>query len=370
MRYLQLILVAGLLFACSGQPEEPPAALANVLFVGDVDFAESYRIAKAMLKDVGYDRPLEDLADILMSADVVVGNLVAPLTDLTESRFVRRKKYIHWSDPEQAAQAYVRHNMLNFSLANNHSMDFDRRGLKQTLAVGKKEGLAFFGAGLTPTDADAPLIRKVTVGSNEVEVVVFAGFEYREKYDNQYSFYVGEFNPGVSKLDAKDTVQRVRDYRKESPEAFIVMFPHWGENYAWRNTDQQTLAHQLIDAGADLIVGHGAHRIQEIERYQNRWIIYNLGNFMFNSPGRYQKLRQQGISVAVSLEFGLEQNELFKRLRLYPLMTDNYVTKYRSRPVTDQEFSTMQSMFAEFEFELSDSQIGKNEFGWFFDLGY
>ena len=44
----------------------------------------------------------------------------------------------------------------------------------------------------------------------------------------------------------------------------------------------RSLAHKLIDAGADIIVGHHPHVAQEIERYKDGWILYSLGNFVFD----------------------------------------------------------------------------------------
>ena len=62
---------------------------------------------------------------------------------------------------------------------------------------------------------------------------------------------------------------------------------HWGTEYTGRaNQDQRELAHQAIDAGADLILGHHPHVIQGLELYQDRLIAYSLGDFVWDHYSR------------------------------------------------------------------------------------
>jgi poly-gamma-glutamate synthesis protein (capsule biosynthesis protein) len=63
----------------------------------------------------------------------------------------------------------------------------------------------------------------------------------------------------------------------------IVVSLHWGEEYKRSPTSAQIqIAHQLIDAGADLILGHHPHVVQKIEEYKGGVIVYSLGNFVFD----------------------------------------------------------------------------------------
>ena len=66
------------------------------------------------------------------------------------------------------------------------------------------------------------------------------------------------------------------------------------------------MGHKLIDAGADLVIGHGAHNLQQIERYRDHWIIYSLGNFLYNNFGNFNKYNAPPYSLIVKLI--LEQN--------------------------------------------------------------
>ena len=107
---------------------------------------------------------------------------------------------------------------------------------------------------------------------------------------------------------------------------------------------QQNLAREMIDSGVDLVVGHGAHLLQEIERYRGRWIVYSLGNFVFGTPGRYGKLKMHAYGAVATLELFPAANGVAKTLRLHPIFTDNRVTEYRSRFVTAAEFKEIREL--------------------------
>lgn len=279
----------------------------SVLFVGDTSFGESYGSSY-------YDHSLENFAQILNEADLVIANLETPLTDLEKSPYEGEKDYIHYSDPIRAVETFKAHNMYTFSLANNHSMDFGLGGLEQTLET----DLEFFGT------EEKPFIDKnfIIVGA------------YHKKIDN------------VNTLDVK----QIQDLREKYPDKLLIVFPHWGTNYKLKSNNQTRMAHDLIDVGADLILGHGAHMMQEIEQYKGKWIVYSLGNFVFNSPGRYESKNVEPFSLIARLES--------ETLKLYPIYTDNKITNYQSRFLTEEEFKKI----------VGDFEFGKDKYGWFIVL--
>jgi poly-gamma-glutamate synthesis protein (capsule biosynthesis protein) len=87
--------------------------------------------------------------------------------------------------------------------------------------------------------------------------------------------------PGVAWLDP---AQALADIRFARPLAnLVIVCPHWGVEYALKPSRTQVkLAHQMIDAGADLIVGSHPHVVQPLENYHDHWIAYSLGNFIFD----------------------------------------------------------------------------------------
>jgi len=79
--------------------------------------------------------------------------------------------------------------------------------------------------------------------------------------------------------------------------------------------------------------------LQEIEKHQDSWIIYGLGNFFFLSAGRYTQRKWPPYSLAAKLIIVNRHGNLEKYLRLYPLFTDNLRTEYQPRPLNPDEFT-------------------------------
>ena len=92
------------------------------------------------------------------------------------------------------------------------------------------------------------------------------------------------------------------------------MSVHWGQEYQIKSSVfQQKLARKIIDSGADLIIGHHPHVVQEIEIYNNKLIFYSLGNFVFDQY--FSEQTQQGLAVR------LEINENKLVFQLFPIQS-------------------------------------------------
>lgn len=343
----------------------------RILFVGDTSFGNNY-LSQNFLKSRGYDSFLEEFIPLLHRADLVVANLETPITNLLSSPFAGKKQYLHWNDLNSAPEALKKHNIHVVSLANNHTLDYGLDGLRQTLEVLQKSGITYFGGGLIEEQSIKPLRYEFTFDGNVFPLMAIAGFEYRWSYDKRYGFYAKGNAGGVNCWTEKKAANQLRMMRKAYLHTFIVAFPHWGGNYRFRTKKQIKLAHSLIDAGADLVIGHGAHMLQEIENYRGRWIIYSLGNFVFNSPGRYQKKNVSAFSLAASLEV-TEKGGLFNlTLRLYPIFSDNRITNYHPRLVTKEERNRVQHILLQHSPNPKNLQkelkVGQDEIGQFLSL--
>ena len=339
---------------------------ADVLFVGDTSFGENYH-DNNFFENRQYDFFLEKLVPLLEQTDFVVANLETPITNLQTSPLAKKKKYIHWANMRKTPETLKKHNIHYVSLANNHTMDYGVKGLLQTTAVLDKHQIQWFGAGLNAPRASQPLHLKFTIGQNIFRLIVVAGFEHRSHYKRKYNYYATENAGGVNGWKQQKAINQLRQIRQSNAEAFIVAYPHWGKNYSFKTRKQTNLAHTLIDAGADLVIGHGAHILQEIENYRGHWILYGLGNFVFNSSGRYQKRKVDPFSLTAKLNVSCKKNGLALKLVLYPIFSDNRLSNYQSRPVTKKEMDRVQDIiFQRSPLSLRQAmKAGKDETGFF-----
>jgi poly-gamma-glutamate capsule biosynthesis protein CapA/YwtB (metallophosphatase superfamily) len=329
----------------------------EILLLGDTAFGENYQEElehaghENNLKIRGYDAPLDGMRDVLLSADFAVANLETPITDIERSPLAGKKSWVHWGDVNKTPTHLLSHNIDVVTLANNHTFDYGAAGFDQTLAILEARGLTAFGGGADLEAAGQPFTVKVEVAGRRLTLAMIAAFMGRDQAWGS-PFATAE-RGGLNPLDPISIGLRIGRIKRKDPDAFVIVLPHWGANYKWRRKRQKLLAVELLSAGADLIIGHGAHMIQEVEKRQGCWIVYSLGNFMFNSPGRYARYEAPPYSFIGRLVLEPEgERGLAKRLQLLPLVTDNRLTNYKPRFVTEEEFDEVRSL-------LSQRSIGR-----------
>jgi hypothetical protein len=214
-------------------------------------------------------------------------------------------------------------------------------------------GIRFFGAGYDIKQAGRPFIETIPVGNHTFKLVVISAFEYRKGYDEDFSFYASSSKGGVNPLSLRRIARKIRKIREDNDNVYIVAYPHWGgaRNYGWKTDTQTRMAHKLIDAGVDIVIGHGPHNLQQIEQYKGKWIIYSIGNFMYNSYGKYNQYNAPPFSLAVKLIFeeqknfkinnaeaAASDNRIKRYMKLYPIATDNTLIHFKPRFVDQKDF--------------------------------
>jgi len=158
------------------------------------------------------------------------------------------------------------------SLGNNHIGDAGGAGVLQTIGALDRLGIEHGGAGATAAAARAPAF--ITVGGTKVALLA---------YDSIAPGYAARASrPGSARLSGENVRTDVRRARAAGADVVIV-YPHWGVEYRTGPTAaQRRLAHGMIDAGADLVVGNHAHWAGAMEVYRGKPIWYSLGNFVFD----------------------------------------------------------------------------------------
>jgi poly-gamma-glutamate synthesis protein (capsule biosynthesis protein) len=120
------------------------------------------------------------------------------------------------------------------------------------------------------------------------------------------------------------------DIEKARPSADLVVVSfHWGaELMTTAKHYQVELGRKAIDWGADLVLGHHPHVLQELEVYKGHLIAYSLGNFVFGSESN-----RTNSSMILLLTF---QGKGLARVEAVPLDVNNYRVRYRPRVLSDQ----------------------------------
>lgn len=328
----------------------------DMILVGDTGFGESYRQLVGgsrgqgrLLTERGYNYALGKMRPALCDADLVIANLETPVTDLEESPFADVKEYVHWAHVDETPATLKAHNISVVALANNHTFDFGRPGFEQTLDVLHQKGFHMFGAGMNLAEARKPFIGETLVSGRRFRFAIFSAFAVMRSYRERYKCYATATEGGICPFDANAIADQIVQLKELDPELFTIVFPHWGANYRWRSRKQSKQADALVEAGADLIIGHGAHMLQEVERRGGRWIVYSLGNFIFNSPGRYKQEHAPPYSLMARLRIvpSASGETLTPKILLYPIVSDNRLTDYQPRFVTTSEFSEVVALLGE-----------------------
>lgn len=265
------------------------ALAVSLLFTGDILLDRGVR---ETIEHKGIDHLFtREVDSLLHSCDYVIGNLECPATNIHQPDY---KLYVFRADPEWLP-ALKAHGITHLNLANNHSIDQGRAGLVDTWRNVTAAGIIPFGAGNTMSEAAEPLVIRAAGDpglSPQVSLPsclspqngdlrnIYVVPTLRLALEN-FSYLTGK--PCVSQEPEDSLVAHIHGIRDKDPSAVIVVCPHWGAEHTLRPLAlQKRLAHRMIDAGADIIIGHHTHTWQTVEEYQGKRIYYSIGNFIFD----------------------------------------------------------------------------------------
>ncbi|MFQ5446230.1 MAG: CapA family protein [Saprospiraceae bacterium] len=266
--------------------------LVSVIGTGDMMLGTNYP-SKSYLPANGGDDLLSDVNAILKIADVTFGNLEGTLFDGdgTAKRCRDMSKCYVFRSPASYVKHFTNAGYDVVSIANNHSGDFGWVGRKGTKAVLKKAGIVY--AGLAGSDESAIFER------------------------NGHKFGFAAFAPNSGTCDVRNLSKAKEIVAALEKECDIVIVSFHGgaegskhqhvpkktEYYLGENRgDVHAFAHAVIDAGADVVFGHGPHVTRAVELYKDRFIAYSLGNFC--TYGRFNLSGATGIAPIIKVFTG------------------------------------------------------------------
>ena len=256
----------------------------TLLLIGDVMLGEDF-IRFKQEEGVGYEYPFEKCKKVFGDANIVFGNLEGTLS---KSGPLREKGPNLYSPPDSiSALKYLNFDVV--SLGNNHINDFGTEGILETIEILRENEILSFGAGRNLNEAN----EEVIIDKNGFKLS-FMGYTTDEKHVK--SIIADVDAAGCVFYDFKKIKEDIE--RLKSQSDIICISLHWGyEYYKYPSPEQIELAHQIIDNGAHIVIGHHPHIIQGFERYKHGIIFYSLGNFFFpnfcDQSGYMQKWREE-----------------------------------------------------------------------------
>ena len=261
----------------------------EVVLVGDMMFGRGVETSVERNFSGDFGAVLAPMHSVLSNADIAFGNLEGPVSDIGIDG---KKMYSFRFDPA-VLKVLADAGFDVLAQANNHALDWGRDALCDSVTRIKRAGIAPVGAGCTLSDAERPWITEVR--GTRIAFIAYTDFDAWGVATNT--------EPGLTRFNVASIENTIQTLKKEHDVAVVFVSLHWGDEYQTRShSTQQALGHTLITAGADVVVGHHPHVPQEIERYADGWIVYSLGNFVFDQA--FSKNTMEGLLVRASIRDG------------------------------------------------------------------
>lgn len=251
----------------------PPGMISGdtvtVAGVGDIMMGSNYPDDSGLPPDDG-QYLFQEVAALLQDADVTMGNLEGVLLDQGGiAKTCRNPKLCYvFRSPQRYAQNLVNAGFDVMSVANNHAGDFGETGTRSTIRTLEQAGLYHAGQLAKP-------------------------YTTFEKNGVRYGFVAFAPNSGCVNINDLETARKIVTHLDSISDVVLVSFHGGAEGPMYQHVSRKTevfygenrgnvyqLAHQLIDAGADIVFGHGPHVVRAVEVYKDRFIAYSLGNFL------------------------------------------------------------------------------------------
>lgn len=245
-----------------------------VAFAGDINLADNWDNMQYCSKTENgiYDCISPELVQVMQEADITCIN--NEFTFSTRGTPLKNKAYKFRAHPSNVG-ILKEMGVDIVSLANNHVYDYGKESLIDTMATLKQAGIKYVGAGHDLDEAMEPVYFGV-----QGKTVAFVAASRAEKY--KMTPQATKNSPGI--LRCYDTALFKQTIKKARENAdYVIAYVHWGTEFTHKLEDVQLITgKEYLDAGADIVIGAHPHRLQGIEFYKGKPIIYSLGNFWFN----------------------------------------------------------------------------------------
>jgi poly-gamma-glutamate synthesis protein (capsule biosynthesis protein) len=223
------------------------------------------------------DFRMDDVRSTLEGFDIVTVNLENPV-GIKGSPDPTQDPHVTFRAGPETLDVLKRLGVSVVSLGNNHMLDYGSTSLVETLELLDAAGIGWVGAGRNYDEANRPLI--VARNGRRIAFLSYA-FIYSAN-----TRMAGSSTAGVADHRLSRILPRIRELRRSGCD--VVVSIHWGKEYSFYPLPyQMRAARRMVDHGAALILGHGPHYPQGLERYRDAQIVYSMGNFIFDEPHKF-----------------------------------------------------------------------------------
>jgi len=174
-------------------------------------------------------------------------------------------------------------------LGNNHIFDYGLKGMQETIDVAEKNGILTFGAGTNISEASRPILLDTLVG--------LLSIRYYNKHNK-----ATESDMGCLIWDDDATIKnKIKEIKEKCKWCVLVI--HGGDEFCdMPLPDIRKRYYRFLEWGADVIVGHHPHVIQNYEKVGDKMIFYSLGNFIFDDE--YMRIQPESKNgILLTLDF-------------------------------------------------------------------
>lgn len=250
----------------AAEPEE-----ITLLFAGDVYFSD--HVLNAYDKAGGIQGVLDEgIRAEIEAADIFMVNQEFPFT---ERGTQAADKQFTFRIPQSRLHLMNEMGIDIVTMANNHILDYGPYGITDSIAALQEAGIRYVGVGENLEEA-----KKLEIIEVKGKKIGFLG---TSRVYMSADWAAGDDHPGVfSTYDPTLALEEIR--KADELVDYLVVYVHWGvERETEPKEYQRTMGKQYVDAGADMVIGSHPHVLQPLEYYNDKPILYSLGNFVFGS---------------------------------------------------------------------------------------
>lgn len=311
------------------EPEPEPPGEVRICIGGDTSIDGEFADFAAMK---GVDYPWAEIKEVMTAADIAIVNLE---TCVSERGTSEKRAGYGFRTPPEMLEGFANAGIDMVNLANNHTRDFGYDALLDTFTNLTERGIEYFGAGHDIDEAAGLRIVEKNglkvgfAGANRVSLKA----DCAAKPEHAGINMIGE----IGEADTEAFLQRIREYDAQCD--VLIVFLHAGIEETFNiNSYQKSMSRALIDAGADIVVGGHSHTLQPIEFYNDKLILYSIGNLIF------WHIDDDIDGLTAIFDIIIDQNG-FVSLKLHPLFIKNYKVYYLSQ--TSERYAQIRTLVNE-----------------------